>query len=151
MPLDDIIRPDLAPLKPYAPGLRVSQVRERSGKEVISKLSSNEAPLGPFPAAIEAMEAVLPRLNRYPDGGSVALRGKLAKRLGVDTEQFAVGNGSNELLRLIGQAVLRPGDEVVFGWQLRRLPDGHRAVPGQGGPGGPHGGRRLRPGCHPRN
>ena len=116
MSLADIIRPELAPLKPYAPGLRVSQVRERSGKDVISKLSSNEAPIGPFPSAISAMETVLPRLNRYPDGGAVALREKLAARLGVDFDQIAVGNGSNELLALIGQAVLRPGDEVVFGW-----------------------------------
>jgi histidinol-phosphate aminotransferase len=116
MSLEDIIRPELAPLKPYAPGLRVSQVRERCGKDLICKLSSNEAPLGPFPAAVKAMEAVLPRLNRYPDGGAAALREKLANLLDVDLDQIAVGNGSNELLRLIGQAVLRPGDEVVFGW-----------------------------------
>lgn len=116
MSLDDIIRPDLAPLKPYAPGLRVSQVRERSGKDVIAKLSSNEAPLGPFPSALRAMEAVLPKLNRYPDGGAVALREKLATRLGVDAAQIAVGNGSNELLSLIAQTVLRPNDEVVFCW-----------------------------------
>lgn len=116
MSVDDIIRPDLAPLAPYAPGLRASQVRERSGKERILKLSSNEHPAGPFPLAMAAMREVLPRLNRYPDGACTALRGKLSARFGVPGEAIVIGNGSNELLRLIAQVVLRPGDEVVFGW-----------------------------------
>lgn len=116
MSRDDIIRPDLSPLVPYAPGLRASQVRERSGRDDVLKLSSNEHPAGPFPQALAAMQAVLPRLNRYPDGASRALTTKLASRLGVDPSNVLVGSGSNELLRLIGQVVLRPGDEVVFAW-----------------------------------
>jgi histidinol-phosphate aminotransferase len=113
---DDLIRPELGPLKPYKPGLRVSQVRERSGREQIAKLSSNESHLGPFPDAIAAMQAALPRLNRYSDGGSLALREKLSRRLDVPVDQLVVSNGSNELLRLLGQIVLRPGDEVAFCW-----------------------------------
>jgi histidinol-phosphate aminotransferase len=116
MSRDDLIRPELDPLRAYAPGLRVSQVRERSGKEDIAKLSSNEAPYGPFPGAIRALESVLPRLNRYPDGGSLALREKLAARLDVPVDHLVVTNGSNELLRLIAQTVLRPGDEVAYCW-----------------------------------
>jgi histidinol-phosphate aminotransferase len=91
-------------------------VRERSGVQEVLKLSSNEHPCGPVPAAVAAMQAVLPRLNRYPDGACVALKDKLAARLGVERENLVVGNGSNEVLRLIAQAVLRPGDEVVFAW-----------------------------------
>jgi histidinol-phosphate aminotransferase len=116
MSWDEIIRPDLEPLVPYAPGLRASQVRERSGKEIVLKLSSNEHPCGPVPIAMAAMREILPRLNRYSDGACTALRGKLAKRFDVPVETVAVGNGSNELLRLIAQVVLRPGDEVVFPW-----------------------------------
>jgi len=113
---DALIREELAPMVPYAPGLRASEVRERTGHDVIRKLSSNENPYGPFPAALEAMEAVLTRLNVYPDGSARALKERLAGHLGVDTENVVVGNGSNELIRLVGQAVLRPGDEVVFAW-----------------------------------
>lgn len=116
MSWDEIIRPEIGCLRPYEPGLRVSQVRERSGKDVVLKLSSNEHPCGPVPSAVRAMEAVLPRLNRYPDGACLALRGKLADRLGVDVANVVIGNGSNEILRLIAQAVLRPGDEVVYAW-----------------------------------
>ncbi len=116
MSWDDIIRPDLEPLVPYAPGLRASQVRERSGKDLVLKLSSNEHPCGPVPIALAAMREVLPRMNRYSDGGCTALRRKLSERLGVPAETVVVGNGSNEILRLIAQVVLRPGDEVVFAW-----------------------------------
>ncbi len=116
MSWDELIRPDLEPLVAYAPGLRASQVRERSGKDVVLKLSSNEHPCGPVPLAVTAMEAVLHHLNRYPDGGCVALTRKLSEFLGVPQENIVVTNGSNELLRILAQVVLRPGDEVVFPW-----------------------------------
>lgn len=116
MGIDEIIRPDLEPLNPYAPGLRASQVRDETGVETVLKMSSNEHPCGPVPAAMAAMRAVLPRVNRYPDGACVALKGKLASRLGVEPENVVIGNGSNEVLRLIAQAVVRAGDEVVFAW-----------------------------------
>ncbi len=101
---------------PYAPGLRASEVRERSGVDTIRKLSSNENPYGPFPVAVTAMTAVIGRLNVYSDGSVRALRSRLAGRLGVDAESITVTNGSNELLRVIAQCVLRPGDECVFAW-----------------------------------
>ncbi len=116
MDWDALIRDELAPMVPYAPGLRSSDVREKCGCDVIRKLSSNENPYGPVPAAIAAMEAVLPRMNRYPDGAARALRRRIAEFLGVDERHVVVGNGSNELLRIIAQAILVPGDEVVFAW-----------------------------------
>jgi histidinol-phosphate aminotransferase len=113
---DAAIRAELEGLTPYSPGLRVSEVKERSGKDVILKLSSNEHPCGPFPSAVRAMEAVLPRLNRYPDGASTALERALCERLRVDSRNLVIGNGSNEIIRLLAQVLLRPGDEVVFAW-----------------------------------
>ena len=103
-------------MRPYAPGLRASEVRERSGRVDIRKLSSNENPYGPVPAAVAGMQAVLGKLNVYPDGSARALKRKLCERLGVCEENLVIGNGSNELLRLIAQAVLGPGDECVFAW-----------------------------------
>jgi len=116
MDFDALIRPELAPMVPYAPGLRASEVREKSGVDAIRKLSSNENPYGPFPVATRAMAAVLPRLNVYCDGSVRALRGRLAEHLHVSADNIAVTNGSNELLRVIAQTVLRPGDECVFAW-----------------------------------
>lgn len=116
MDWNGLLREELAPLVPYAPGLRASEVRERLGGAEVHKLSSNENPYGPTPLAVRAMEAVLPRLNLYPDGSARALRAALAEHLGVEERHVVVGNGSNELLRVIAQAVLRPGDEAVFAW-----------------------------------
>jgi histidinol-phosphate aminotransferase len=110
------IRPELDGMKPYEPGLRESEVRERCGSSRILKLSSNEHPCGPFPEAIAAMRQALPDLNRYPEGSSGELTARLASHWGIDSRFISVTNGSNELLRLIGQALLRPGDEVVFAW-----------------------------------
>lgn len=111
-----LVREDLSGLIPYAPGLRVSEVRERCGRRRVLKLSSNESPYPPFPSAIAAMHAVATRTNRYPDGSVRALRMVLAAHLDVPERNVVIGNGSNELLVLIAQAVLRPGDEVVFSW-----------------------------------
>jgi histidinol-phosphate aminotransferase len=111
-----LIRPEIAPMVPYAPGLRASEVRERSGRSVIRKLSSNESSYGPYPAAVAGMTAVLPHLNRYPDGAARALKRRLSEHVGVEERYLAVTNGSNELLSLIAQAVLDPCDEVVFAW-----------------------------------
>jgi histidinol-phosphate aminotransferase len=116
MDWDALIRDEVKPLVPYAPGLRTSEVRERSGRDEIIKLSSNENSCGPFPTAIAAMEAVLPRLNRYPDGAARALRGRLAEKLAVPMENVCLGAGSNEVLRLLAEALVSPGDEVVFAW-----------------------------------
>ncbi len=116
MDWDRMIREELGTLVPYAPGLREEQVRERSGRDDICKLSSNESPHGPFPAAITAMEHELAGLNRYPEGASLALRERLAASHSVPVSQVLVGSGSNELLRLVAQTVIRPGDEVVYAW-----------------------------------
>jgi histidinol-phosphate aminotransferase len=113
---DALIRDHVKPLVPYAPGLRASEVRDRSGCDHIIKLSSNENPYGPVPGAIAAMQSVLPHLNRYPDGASRALRRQLAGHLKVEERFIAIGNGSNELLRILAEAVLGPGDEAVFAW-----------------------------------
>ena len=116
MDWERLIRDEVAPMVPYAPGLRASEVREQCGCDIIHKLSSNENPYGPVPAAVDAMTAVLPRLNVYPDGSARALRSALASHLGVDASKVVVGSGSNEIIRLVAQAVLRPGDECVFAW-----------------------------------
>lgn len=43
------------------------------------------------------------------------LRARLGERHGVEPSQIVVGNGSNELLELLGHVFLRPGDEAVMG------------------------------------
>jgi len=110
------IRPELSSLVPYSPGLRASEVRDRSGSKNILKLSSNEHPCGPVPSAVDAMRQEVARANRYPDSSSRSLRTRLCDHMDIEDCDLVIGNGSNELLRLIGQVVLRPGDRVVYAW-----------------------------------
>jgi histidinol-phosphate aminotransferase len=80
------------------------------------KLASNETPFSPHPQVLEAVEAQLRTLNRYPDPTKATLRRRLSDRTGVDPERIAIGNGSCELLLAGGEAMLEPGAEVVYAW-----------------------------------
>ncbi len=113
---DTFFRADIEPLVPYKPGLRPEQVSEIAGENPIHKLSSNESPFPPFPSALEAMAAELTGLNEYCDGASTKIREAIAAHYNVPFEQVFLGNGSNELVDLIAQACVDPGDEVVYGW-----------------------------------
>jgi histidinol-phosphate aminotransferase len=109
-------RPAVEQLRPYEPGTPIEEVQRQLGIERVVKLASNEGPFGPFPAALEAMQASAPELNRYPDGGSFRLHEALASRHGVSFEEVCVGAGADGCIDLLSQAYLDPGDEVVCGW-----------------------------------
>ena len=101
----------------YEPGKPIEDVARELGLDPagIIKLASNENPFGPSPLAVEAARRALLQGELYPDGGCVALRQKLANKLGFTPDQIVIGNGSNELLELLGHVFLGPGDEVVTG------------------------------------
>ncbi|MDR1082646.1 MAG: histidinol-phosphate transaminase [Coriobacteriales bacterium] len=109
-------RKELEPVQAYRPGLREEQIRQIAKADTIYKLSSNESPLPPFPSALKAMREALSTLNEYPDGSSHHLTQLLSWHYQIPSEQIIVGNGSNELIDLIAQTCLEPGDNVVYGW-----------------------------------
>ena len=80
----------------------------------LHKLSSNETPLGPSPKAVEAFHSVADDLASYPDGSALELRQAIARRHGIAADRIVCGNGSDELLALLAQTYLSPGDEAVF-------------------------------------
>jgi histidinol-phosphate aminotransferase len=80
------------------------------------KLASNETPWPPHPQVIEAVEAQLRTLNRYPDPAASLLRRRISERTGVPRERVTVGNGSCEILLAAGEAMLEPGAEIVYSW-----------------------------------
>ncbi len=100
----------------YEPGKPIDQVARELGLDSVGivKLASNENPYGPSPKAVAAAERALREANLYPDGGYYALRQKLAKKSGLDMDQFIIGDGSNELIELLGHAFLAPGVECVM-------------------------------------
>ena len=81
----------------YQPGRPIEEVARELGLPAgsIIKLASNENPLGPSPKALAAMQRALAQLNLYPDGNAFYLKQALAKKLGVQTPNLILGNGSN--------------------------------------------------------
>ena len=88
------------------------------GKEAVDgiadpfKLSANENPLGASPKALAALKN-LGDPSLYPDGSTRALRDKLAALNGLDAARIVCGNGSDDILSLLAQAYLGPGDEML--------------------------------------
>jgi histidinol-phosphate aminotransferase len=109
------LNPVLADLPVYQPGRPIEEVARELGLPVddIIKLASNENPLGPSPMALAALEKALRHLHLYPDGNAFYLKERLARKLGVAPANLLLGNGSNEVLELVGHALLGPGVETV--------------------------------------
>jgi histidinol-phosphate aminotransferase len=107
--------PVLKHLPVYQPGRPIEEVARELGMpaETIIKLASNENPLGPSRKALAAMRKAITQVHLYPDGNSFYLKQKLAEKLGVSPTNLILGSGSNEVLELIGHALLCPETEVV--------------------------------------
>jgi histidinol-phosphate aminotransferase len=103
-------------IAPYIPGKPTSELAREFGlvERDIVKLASNENPRGPSPAVRAAIAAATEELCRYPDGNGFALKAALAARYAVAAEQIVLGNGSNDILELVTQAFLQPGDAAVY-------------------------------------
>jgi histidinol-phosphate aminotransferase len=117
MKFQQLVKPAVLTQPVYEPGKPIEYVARELGLDPagISKLASNENPFGPSPLAVAAAKQALEQAELYPDGGCFELRQKLAQHAGVGADELIIGNGSNEIIELIGHALLGPGDEVVMG------------------------------------
>jgi histidinol-phosphate aminotransferase len=105
----------LRTLPVYQPGRPIEEVARELGlpADDIIKLASNENPLGPSRLALAGMRRALAQVNLYPDGSAFYLKQKLAAKLAVSPANLLLGNGSNEIIELLGHALLSPEAEVV--------------------------------------
>jgi len=117
MNFESLAKPSVLTQPVYEPGKPIEYVARELGldPESIIKLASNENPFGPSPRAVAAAKRALEHGELYPDGGCFELRQKLAAARGLKADQFIVGNGSNEVIELLGHAFVGAGDEVVMG------------------------------------
>ncbi len=94
---------ELAKIKTYEPGLPVEEVVRQFGidpKDII-KLASNENPFGCSQKAIDAVKENAHLMYRYPDDTMGELKGKLADKYGVDTNNLIVGSGSDQIIEFL--------------------------------------------------
>ncbi len=116
MTFAELANPGIVTQPIYEPGKPIETVARELGLDPagIIKLASNENPHGPSPKGLAAAQRALLDAHLYPDGGYFALRQKLAAKFALGMDQFVIGDGSNELLELLGHAFLSPGKECVM-------------------------------------
>lgn len=83
------------------------------GHENVLKLSSNENPLGPPPAAQTAIVQAASGTHLYPSTDHAELRAAIAEVHGLEAGRIICGVGSDEVLQFVCQAFSGPGDEII--------------------------------------
>jgi histidinol-phosphate aminotransferase len=91
----------------------VEEVERELGIADVIKLASNENPLGPAPASVRAICDTAARVSLYPDGNCYYLKNALAEQLGLTFNHLIVGNGSDEIIKLIAETFLNEGEEAI--------------------------------------
>ena len=116
MKLLDKLNPDVCKIASYSPGRPIEEVATELGlnPDEIIKLASNESAFGVSPKAAKALHESVNECFRYPDGGAIKLRNKIAEKFRVDIEQVVLGNGSNEILELVGHCFMNRHTSTVI-------------------------------------
>lgn len=100
-------------LTPYVPGEQ-PKAAGPDGQRLI-KLNTNENPYGPSPKVVAAIESVLNEsLRLYPDPTAQALRETIANYYQLTPDHIFVGNGSDEVLAFVFQALLAHEKPILF-------------------------------------
>ena len=107
-----LVPPYIEALRPYEAGRSIEEVQRELGLAHISKLASNENPLGPSRLALQAMAQCMDKLHLYPNGG-LDLRRVLAGQFDVRIENVIAGSGSEGIMSNIIRTFLCDEDEVL--------------------------------------
>ncbi|MGX2993512.1 histidinol-phosphate transaminase [Streptomyces sp. JNUCC 64] len=82
----------------------------------VHRLFLNENPYPPLPSVRAAVARAVDEAHHYPTIHPERLTAALARYLGVPPGHLVTGPGSVGIYQQIGQALLEPGDEVVYAW-----------------------------------
>jgi histidinol-phosphate aminotransferase len=107
-------RSDLVAMPCYEPVEPPDVIAAELGipEDRLVKLDGNENPYGPSPRVLDALGRYR-GYHIYPDPEQRRVREAIADYVGAGPERIIVGNGSDELLDLVGRLLLSPGDRVV--------------------------------------
>ncbi len=114
MDILELVQPHLLEMPVYEPVEPVDVMAARLGipEDQIIKLDGNENLYGPSEEAVEAL-GEYQYYHIYPDPAQTRVREAVAEYVGVDPEQVVLGVGSDELLGLLSQVFLAPGDVLL--------------------------------------
>ncbi|MCP4481854.1 MAG: histidinol-phosphate transaminase [bacterium] len=108
-----LARKEVFNFEPYVHGKPIDELKREFKIQDIYKLASNENSLGPSKKMAQKLTNVLLDVHRYPDPGCYDLRKLLVKKLAVLQENLLFGNGSDEIIELLGKAFLNKEDNIV--------------------------------------
>ncbi len=100
-------------LEVYQAGKPIEELARERDLVKITKLASNENPLGPSPFAIREMTNALWDVHRYPDMFAHQLKNELSRLYQLKPQNIILGNGSEGIIGYIVRAFLQPDEEVV--------------------------------------
>ncbi len=114
MKYSGLFRECVEAIPPYVPGKPIEELERELGLNGVIKMASNENPLGPSQEVRQAVIQALERVAQYPDANNFYLRDALAAELGVPAEQLLIGNGLDDVNRILAETLFNPGDEVII-------------------------------------
>jgi histidinol-phosphate aminotransferase len=101
-------------LKPYPVGKSLEDIQLEYQIKKLRKMSDNENVYGFSPKVTEELRNSLDSLSLYPDATTEQLCEQLADQHKVPKQYFLIGNGSEELIRLLTRAFISSGEEAVM-------------------------------------
>ena len=82
-------------------------------KRKVIKLSANESALGFSPLVKKILKNKDIKISKYPDSKAKELRKLISRKFKCNPNQIICGSGSDEVIQMLCQLFLKPGDEVV--------------------------------------
>ncbi|MCM3617168.1 histidinol-phosphate transaminase [Sutcliffiella horikoshii] len=98
----------------YPLGKSLEEIQLELGIPTLRNMSEIENVFGCSPKVKEQLMQKLDHLFNYPDGSARCLSEKLGSFLGVGQSQLFIGNGSDEIIRLLLRAFLNSGEEAIM-------------------------------------
>lgn len=111
--MKELVRKSILKVNAYVAGKPIEETKRQLGIKQVIKLASNENPFGSSPKAIAALKNSLSIINRYPDSQGFYLKQRLAKEFNLTTDNFILGNGSDELIDLVIKTLLEPDENII--------------------------------------
>jgi histidinol-phosphate aminotransferase len=107
-------RNELKSMVPYQTGETLEELCKRYGVQEMIKMSDNENPYGFSPAVKQIILKNMEKLHFYPDASCTYLAAKLASFHQLPEDRFIIGNGSDEIIRILTRAFINKNDEAVM-------------------------------------
>ncbi|KMJ59594.1 histidinol-phosphate aminotransferase [Bacillus sp. LL01] len=98
----------------YPLGKSLQEIQVELGIPTLRNMSEIENVFGCSPQVKKQLMKQLDHLFTYPDGSARVLSEKLGSFLGVEQSQLFIGNGSDEIIRLLLRAFLNSEEEAIM-------------------------------------